>query len=600
MAYKIADKLSLPAGAVTETSAFFGTRGSGKTYACGKMVEEFHDGGAQVVVVDPVGVWYGLRIAANGRGRGLDIPVFGGLHGDVPLEPTGGELVARLVVEKRISVVLDVSMFTLGQQHKFVTVFCTWLFQLKKGERGPLHIVFDEAHEFLPQFVQGNEAEMVGAVRRLSKMGRNFGIGVSLISPRPAEVNKGSVNLTERMYCGRLKGPQDRKAIEAWASSNDADQTVLDELPQLKNGDLIAWTEKGPQRVRFLPKRTFDASKTPEAGDAKPAASLPKIDLEQVREAMAATIEETKMNDPKALRAKIAELERAAQMIPPPAPAKPGKVREVPIFREADLKRIERLADKLGDSGEGFKVAIATAVDRLAQAQQALVTEVGNLVEIGQRAIAKPEIAPAAAQVIIPPRPRAIARPVTSARTVPPGSMTGAGGDPKPSAGARAALSVLAQFPDGVTRRKLGILSHYAPSGSSMRGILADCRKNDWVEDLQDGTIRATPAGLQALGSYVPLPTGSALCAYWINELPDCPSRFLRALVAAYPQGLSKAALQAATEADGLGQPYVAAGSSMRGGLAHLRGLDLVDDVGDSIVASSDLFDAPAARGRAA
>lgn len=68
--FKLASNLTLPASAPTDTFVFFGTRGTGKTYGAGRMVEAFHDGGAQVVIVDPVGVWYGLRLAADGRGRG--------------------------------------------------------------------------------------------------------------------------------------------------------------------------------------------------------------------------------------------------------------------------------------------------------------------------------------------------------------------------------------------------------------------------------------------------------------------------------------------------------------------------------------------------
>lgn len=564
--FKLAPNLSLPASAVTETSAFFGTRGTGKTYGCGKQVEEFHDGGAQVVVVDPVGVWYGLRIAANGRARGLDIPVFGGLHGDVPLEPTGGDLVARLVVEKRISVVLDISMFTLGQQHRFVTVFATALFNLKKANRSPLHIVIDEAHEFLPQFVQGNEAEMVGAVRRLSKMGRNFGIGLSLISPRPAEVNKGSVNITERMYCGRLKGPQDRKAIEAWASSNDADASVLEQLPTLANGDLIAWTDKGPTRVRFLPKRTFDASKTPEAGDVKPSVALPKIDLDEVREAMAATIEEAKANDPKALRAKIAELEHAAKMTPAPKPTQPEKAakppREVSVFREADLKRIERLADKLGDREQSFKELVATAVDRIAQAQQVVVSEIGHLVTMGQRAMARPVVSGSPQPIVLP---RAVAAHVRTAPVPRPVATDGAGGELGRCP--RALLGVLAQR--GVaTASQVATLSGYRVTSSTFSNGLSALRVAGYVRG-GNARLEVTDEGRQMHGPIEPLPKGPALLGFWMERLTKCEGTMLKVV---YDAGGSIGREDLATASG-----YSVTSSTFSNGLSGLRVLELVE-----------------------
>lgn len=81
---KLAHELSLPVDAVTQKQAFLGMSGSGKTYGAGVFVEGLLVMGAQVVVLDVVGNWYGLRIAAKGSGDGFKIPVFGGDHGDIP------------------------------------------------------------------------------------------------------------------------------------------------------------------------------------------------------------------------------------------------------------------------------------------------------------------------------------------------------------------------------------------------------------------------------------------------------------------------------------------------------------------------------------
>lgn len=83
---KIAEDLALPLEVVTEALAFLGRRGSGKTYAAQKLAEEMHRHQAQFIALDPVGIWYGLRLAADGKHPGLPVPVLGGLHGDIPLE----------------------------------------------------------------------------------------------------------------------------------------------------------------------------------------------------------------------------------------------------------------------------------------------------------------------------------------------------------------------------------------------------------------------------------------------------------------------------------------------------------------------------------
>lgn len=69
-----------------------------QTYASMKYVEELYRAKVQVVVVDPVGVWSGLRTGADG-GKGLDIPILGGQHGDIPLEAGAGKLIAGLVAD---------------------------------------------------------------------------------------------------------------------------------------------------------------------------------------------------------------------------------------------------------------------------------------------------------------------------------------------------------------------------------------------------------------------------------------------------------------------------------------------------------------------
>src|SRR5438067_892478 len=75
------------------------------------MAEEMFKAGLPFVAIDPVGSFFGLRSSKDGRGPGLAIPIFGGRHGDVPLERTGGQLLADLVVDQRLSCVIDLSAF---------------------------------------------------------------------------------------------------------------------------------------------------------------------------------------------------------------------------------------------------------------------------------------------------------------------------------------------------------------------------------------------------------------------------------------------------------------------------------------------------------
>jgi hypothetical protein len=298
--------LKVPVDVATEAVAFIGARGSGKTHGAGRLAEELYIADVPFVWLDPVGVAYGLRLAKDGKGPGLSVPVFGGLHGDIPLEPTAGALLADLIVDKNLSAILDLSQFdTDAQKARFVSDFAERLFQRKKKEPSVLHLIVDEAQEFVPQNPQRGEEMMLHRMQRIVKIGRNFGIGVSFLSPRPQEISKKALNGCQTVLAFRLTGPQERKAMKDWIAAHDIDQSVIEKLPSLETGTCHVWSPaflKVSQQIRILPKSTFDASATPKVGERRAARELAPIDLAKIKDEMAATIEKAKLDDPKALR----------------------------------------------------------------------------------------------------------------------------------------------------------------------------------------------------------------------------------------------------------------------------------------------------------
>ncbi len=126
---------TLPIDAATQTFAFVARKGAGKTYTAGKLVEEFLRAEVQVVVLDLVGNWYGLRLSADGRGQGFDIPVLGGLRGDIPIEATGGALIADIIVDTGRSLIVDLSQFSLADRKRFAVTFGEQLWRRDQGER---------------------------------------------------------------------------------------------------------------------------------------------------------------------------------------------------------------------------------------------------------------------------------------------------------------------------------------------------------------------------------------------------------------------------------------------------------------------------------
>lgn len=318
---KLADNFSLPRDAITQKLAFMGRTGSGKTYGAGKFIEQLYEIGGQFIVLDPVGTWWGLRLASDGKNKGIDITIFGGLHGDVPLEPLAGQLMADLVVDEGISAILDVSQFeSNADKAKFGEAFASRFFFRKKSRPSAVHLVVEEAQEFIPQNPAKGEERMLGAFERLIKLGRNFGIGASLISQRPQEVNKKALNQTECLFAFQMTGTHERKAVESWVSDKGLDKSLTDILPKLEIGQPHVWSPqwlKVSKIIKIGKKWTFNASSTPQLG-ARPVKikKLDPVDIAKIQKEMSATIERAKAEDPKELKREIHRLKTQLRVSP--------------------------------------------------------------------------------------------------------------------------------------------------------------------------------------------------------------------------------------------------------------------------------------------
>ncbi len=90
--------------------------------------------------------------------------------------------------------------------------------------------------------------------------------------------------------------------------------------------------------------------------------------------------------------------------------------------------------------------------------------------------------------------------------------------------------------------------------------------------------IVATDAGVVALGSFGPLPTGDALSDYWLARLPEGERRILEVLILNHPDAVDRDALEAAT-----GYKW----SSRDTYLQRLSARKLVDTSGRGVVRAS-------------
>ena len=349
---RLSEGLSLPLDAATETFGILARRGAGKTYAAAVLAEELIKAGAPVVILDPVGAWWGLRASADGKRSGLPVIIAGGEHGDVPLQPTTGRVIADLVVDDPRPLILDLSDFeSNAAQDRFVADFAEHLYRRKSQRRTPLHLIFDEADSFAPQRPMPGQARMLGAIEALVRRGRQRGIGATFITQRPAVLNKNVLTQIEVLIVLQLTAPQDRAAIEDWVRGHGTREEcdeLLQSLASLQRGQAWFWS---PSRydlfklVQIRKRTTFDSSKTPAVGESliQPR-NLAPVDFALLRQQLEATVEAVNQNDPAQLRAQIAMLQSQLRSRPEKAETSPT---QIPIFVGDEVDRLEQTASTL-------------------------------------------------------------------------------------------------------------------------------------------------------------------------------------------------------------------------------------------------------------
>jgi hypothetical protein len=142
-----------------------------------------------VRVIDPTGVWWGLRLLADGHTPGYPVVISGGPHADLDIDEASGTRLAEIIAAGSFSCIVDTSAMTVGERTRLFTDFAE---ALPRANAKPLHLVIDEAHQFAPQgrVPDPQSGRMLHAANNLVSGGRARGLRVVLISQRPAKLHK--------------------------------------------------------------------------------------------------------------------------------------------------------------------------------------------------------------------------------------------------------------------------------------------------------------------------------------------------------------------------------------------------------------------------
>jgi hypothetical protein len=506
--------MKIPEAAQQQHVAVLGKTGSGKTFAIKGIVEHWLESRQRVGIVDPTGAWWGLRSSKDGKGAGFPILVLGGDHGDLPLPALGGAAVAHLLAEQGVNLVADTTLLTVGERTRWFTDFASTLYRSNKG---PLHLVIDEAHNFAPQgkVPDPDTGKMLHAANSLASGGRSRGIRLAMITQRPQKLHKDTLTSADTLIAMRVLAPHDRDAVKAWIDGcGDPAQgkEVLGSLANMQRGEGWVWYPEGGflERMKFPPIKTFDSSATPtDGGTLKAPKGAAEIDLTEIRAALADAVKEAEANDPKLLRAKIRELEKqlAGKEVL-------EKIIEVPVLKNGQLERTEKIADRLQQFTDKF----------LSETQEL-------------RRLIAPAATPRPA-----PRPAVMTRPVM-ARPAPAPRQPRAEPVEGVSRSQQRILDSLAAL-EGMgiaqpSKEQLALWCEVSPTSGGYFNNLGALRSLGLIEYPSSGVVALTPEGRNVAQPSEPL-TVEQMQDSLYRKVGASKAAILKALVEIYPEPIAK------------------------------------------------------------
>lgn len=557
----IGDGLSIDISRLIETRLLLqANSGAGKSWALRRILEQTH-GTVQHLVIDPEGEFASLR-------EKFDYVLAARSGGDTAADPRTAKLLAERLLELGVSAILDIYELKPHERVRFVRLFIDALVDAPKALWHPVLVVIDEAHVYCPE---KGEAESADAVKGLCTRGRKRGFCALLATQRLSKLHKDAAAECNNKLIGRsaLDIDMKRAADELGISDRDTRLKIRD----LPDGTFFAFGPALCREVRTVKVGPVQTSH-PKAG-AHLAAVVPPptekvksvlsklADLPAEAEAREKTVDDLKRDNAN-LRRKLTEAEKA---IPIPdqieVDAAFGRGRKEGMQTVMNL--LEREADVI-ELHEQIK-KLDTAFNAIRSRRTFIETQVeSSLKSTPQRGLTKPL-----------PREAGTVAGRKEVKYRPPTASTN--GHDKLPTGEQKTLTALIQYPDGLRREQLTVLTTFA---RSTRDRYLQYLKAKGLVDSVGDRIVATDAGREALPNAEPLPTGKQLREYWLDRLPEGERNILAVLIGSWPKAVSREEL---SERTGYAR------STRDRYLQYMTNKEIVDAGKGEVKASDDLFE---------
>src|SRR6266851_362213 len=185
-------KLELDLSTLVDTRLLIqANSGGGKSWLLRLIAERC---GIQTIVLDNEGEFASLREA-------VDVLLVGA-SGELPANPRHAALLARRLLEYKVSAVVDLYELKLAERRHFVKLFLESLIHLPRDLWRPTLVILDEAHIYCPERGSG-EAESTEAVIGLMSQGRKRGYAGVIATQRLSKLHKDAAAEANNVIIGR-------------------------------------------------------------------------------------------------------------------------------------------------------------------------------------------------------------------------------------------------------------------------------------------------------------------------------------------------------------------------------------------------------------
>ncbi|MDO8534232.1 MAG: hypothetical protein Q7S17_05765 [Xanthobacteraceae bacterium] len=572
-------KTLIPDAALDKHVALLGMTGAGKSSVIrAAIVEPDLDADRRDMIITPKDDYWGLRLSKNGKSKGYDIPIFGGWHGDYPLNVKDAALLAETYATMKGSAIFVTSRLSVQDRARWFAAFAETILSKNKGWA---RLVIDEAHVYMPK--QGGKGGgaipmALHAGNELVSQGRSLGLRIVLASQRSAKLHNDALTQCSCLMAMMLMAPHDRDAVKDWIE-DQADpvkgREIIASLATLKEGQAWVWAPRAKmlEKIQFPMPKTFDSSAAADE-DSGDGPELTPINLDALKGKLATVEAEKKANDPKELKTalaardrEIAELKRAVTATPV-ADSKAIETAERRGFARGVGLACRDLA-VFKDAIEGSSMRLGFAFATWDNARSSAL----STVETAQASLGKLLNAPS-------PRPAPSVSPRTPSYAKPaaPKGNGDASGDDRPLGAERKPLAALAAVhPAGMTEAQWAVSSGLKRTGGTWSAYVSRLKMAGRFAQ-QGDLYFVTDKGLADLGEVpAPLPSpGRDLVEFWAGKINGV-GPMIRRLADVYPDYLTKDQLAADLN-------MAASGGTFGAYLSRLRSPGLIEEDRDKNV----------------